>query len=255
MIKRVRVYSFDGQELDSVSLGFVADWDIPAGEGVDNAGGFSGADDLIWQTGTGYGCQKNDERFGGMALLGIAGGDSCINTSINPFSGYTESNATYLFPTGGLVPGEIYGLMHQPGFRALSAETDQHSVLTYAVDLTIQPGDTLEFYAFIGTIRRGTSASLRNSVQHARQWLTDNIQGGCSCCQGLRGNVDGSADDAVTLGDLTVLIDHLFISFEDLGCVDEANVDGSADGAVSLGDLTVLVDHLFISFMELPPCP
>jgi hypothetical protein len=70
-----------------------------------------------------------------------------------------------------------------------------------------------------------------------------------TCCTGpSRGNYDGSADNLVTMGDLTVLIDHLFISFNPLDCLDEGNVDLSPDGLVTMGDLTVLIDHLFISF-------
>jgi hypothetical protein len=77
-----------------------------------------------------------------------------------------------------------------------------------------------------------------------------------SCCVGPSvGNLDGSADNLVTMGDLTVLIDHLFISFNPLACVDEGNVDLSADGLVTMGDLTVLIDHLFISFNPLSACP
>ena len=79
-----------------------------------------------------------------------------------------------------------------------------------------------------------------------------------NCCLGDRGNVDNDPLDAVSLGDLTVLIDFLFVSFEDLDCWLEANVDESqpeGEGSVSLGDLTVLIDHLFVSFQNLPPCP
>ncbi|MBD3258322.1 S8 family serine peptidase, partial [candidate division GN15 bacterium] len=80
-----------------------------------------------------------------------------------------------------------------------------------------------------------------------------------SCCEGLRGNVDGQGDPSVpTLGDLTVLIDHLFISLTPLDCWEEANLDGSqpeGDGSVTLGDLTILVDNLFISLESPIPCP
>jgi hypothetical protein len=80
-----------------------------------------------------------------------------------------------------------------------------------------------------------------------------NTTGGGCCVQ--MGNIDGSTDLLVTMGDLTVLIDHLFISFNPLSCVEEGNVDLSADGLVTMGDLTVLIDHLFISFTPLPACP
>ncbi|MBD3258173.1 hypothetical protein GF377_07045 [candidate division GN15 bacterium] len=81
------------------------------------------------------------------------------------------------------------------------------------------------------------------------------------CCTGSSvGNVDGSPDQAVTLGDLTTLIDHLFISLGPLACVAEGDLDQSGGsnpqpGDVTLGDLTIMIDHLFISLQPLPPCP
>ncbi len=73
------------------------------------------------------------------------------------------------------------------------------------------------------------------------------------CCVGDRGNVDCSSDNLVDMGDLTVLIDHLFISLNPLCCEDEANVDET--GLVDMSDLTILIDHLFISLEPLPSCP
>jgi hypothetical protein len=83
----------------------------------------------------------------------------------------------------------------------------------------------------------------------------DGIGNACCCSGPSMGNVDASADQLITMGDLTVLIDHLFISFEPLGCPQEGNVDMSGDNLITMGDLTVLIDHLFISFEPLPPCP
>jgi hypothetical protein len=59
----------------------------------------------------------------------------------------------------------------------------------------------------------------------------------------------------VTMGDLTVLIDHLFITLTPLNCWVEGNVDLSPDYLVTMGDLTILIDHLFISLTPLPACP
>lgn len=79
------------------------------------------------------------------------------------------------------------------------------------------------------------------------------------CCQPpSRGNLDQSADGQVDLADLTVLIDHLFISLTAPSCWEEGNLDGSlpeGPGSVTLGDLTVMMDHLFISLAELSACP
>jgi len=76
---------------------------------------------------------------------------------------------------------------------------------------------------------------------------SDGVGDACSC-RGLTGNVDCDEEDNCDLGDLTMLIDHLFISFVQLECVTEANVDGDPTGIVDLGDLTALIDYLFISF-------
>jgi hypothetical protein len=76
------------------------------------------------------------------------------------------------------------------------------------------------------------------------------------CCVGPSvGNVDESPDHLVTMGDMTVLIDHLFGTLQPLACPTAGNMDMSEDGLVTMGDLTVLIDHLFISLDPLPPCP
>jgi hypothetical protein len=75
-----------------------------------------------------------------------------------------------------------------------------------------------------------------------------------SCCERM-GNVDRSTDLLVTMADLTVMIDHLFITLTPLACAVEGNVDLSADGMVTMSDLTVMIDNLFISLTPLPACP
>jgi hypothetical protein len=70
--------------------------------------------------------------------------------------------------------------------------------------------------------------------------------------------VVGSSGDPAAFGDLTAMIDHLFVTLGDLPCWEEANLDESqpeGEGSISLGDFTVLIDHLFISLQDPPPCP
>ena len=65
------------------------------------------------------------------------------------------------------------------------------------------------------------------------------------CCMGLlRGNVDYDQDDICDGGDLTRLIDYLFISFEPLPCPAEANIAADPDDLVDVGDLTALISNL-----------
>ena len=70
----------------------------------------------------------------------------------------------------------------------------------------------------------------------------------------LTGNIDNDPEDLVDLGDLTKLIDYLFISFGEPDCMAEANTDGDPEGLVDLGDLTKLIDYLFISFTPPAEC-
>ncbi|MBD3257535.1 M28 family peptidase [candidate division GN15 bacterium] len=83
----------------------------------------------------------------------------------------------------------------------------------------------------------------------------DGLGDACCCISPTVGNYDRSPGGTVDLGDLTVLIDHLFVSLTPIGCPTAGNIDMSPDGEVTLVDLTVLIDHLFISLSPLEPCP
>jgi hypothetical protein len=65
----------------------------------------------------------------------------------------------------------------------------------------------------------------------------DGVGDACEC-MGTVGNVDCDPTQQVTMSDLTVLIDHLFISFAPLCNMDEADVDQVPP--VTMSDLTVL---------------
>ncbi len=80
----------------------------------------------------------------------------------------------------------------------------------------------------------------------------DGIGDAC-CCSGAVGNTDCDPSGETTMSDLTVLIDHLFISLDPICCPGEAELDGEAD--ITMSDLTVLIDHLFISLAPLSNCP
>lgn len=80
-----------------------------------------------------------------------------------------------------------------------------------------------------------------------------------SCCQGIRGNVDGDQADQVDIADLIYLVDWMFSDYagndDDHGpppaCLDEADIDGS--GSNDISDLVYLVDFMFLG--GLPPAP
>lgn len=74
-----------------------------------------------------------------------------------------------------------------------------------------------------------------------------------ACCTGMRGNVDCDPAGNIDIADLSRLIDHLFITFAPLCCVEAANVDGS--GRIDIADLTRLIDYGFISLIPPGTCP
>ena len=75
-----------------------------------------------------------------------------------------------------------------------------------------------------------------------------------ACCVGTVGNTNGDPGDVVDVSDLTMLINHLFLTFEPLDCMAEGNMSGDASCLVDVSDLTALVNHLFLTFDPMPAC-
>lgn len=74
------------------------------------------------------------------------------------------------------------------------------------------------------------------------------------CCDGTTGNVNNDPAGDVTLTDLTLLVNHLFVTFESLQCPAEANTDGDAACELTLTDLTKLVNNLFVTIEPPADC-
>jgi hypothetical protein len=83
------------------------------------------------------------------------------------------------------------------------------------------------------------------------------------CCSGRVGDANGLGGDEPSLGDISVIIDVLFIGGDPvvIACLAEADIDQSGDidpvrGNITIGDITVLVDYLFITgpSLGLPDC-
>ena len=56
------------------------------------------------------------------------------------------------------------------------------------------------------------------------------------------------------IADLSLLIDHLFLTLTPLSCPEEANTNGDPLGEIDIADLTALIDYLFVDFTPLAPC-
>ena len=75
--------------------------------------------------------------------------------------------------------------------------------------------------------------------------------GGAGCCglytEGITGNTNCSVDGKLTLSDITLAIDHVYISRAPLCCQASGNTNGSADCKITLSDITALIDAVYIS--------
>ncbi|UCC44774.1 MAG: S8 family serine peptidase [Candidatus Zixiibacteriota bacterium] len=115
--------------------------------------------------------------------------------------------------------------------------------------------EVLDFTIWNGSLWAGgefTKAGGKPSFGVAR-W--DGTLDGCTCCLGSTGNINGDFENSIDIGDLTRLIDYMFISYEPPACTDNCNVDGDPEGLIDVGDLTALIDYLYISFTPPAPCP
>lgn len=74
------------------------------------------------------------------------------------------------------------------------------------------------------------------------------------CCDGVTGNVNNDPGNVVNLSDLTVMVNHLFVTFTPLGCRSEANTTGDSGCNLTLTDLTTLVNYLFVTFQPPANC-
>lgn len=103
----------------------------------------------------------------------------------------------------------------------------------------------------VGQLAVGSGSSPSYSIYQGF-WQDFGGGGGCLCCIGPTvGNVDCAG--IIDIGDVTVMIQNLFITLNDPCCEEEADVDQS--GLVDIGDLTIIISSLFITLNDMNPCP
>ena len=267
IIQQLRVYSYDGSSHNGLAVGELIDWDIPTDEPQSaNSGGYSAAHNLIYVQGIesdGMGCQANDNRFGGQALLGVYTNDSCLIDTTGPHAAYTASNPVYVYPNQGFVASELYELMTDPGYAVTGDLVDIHSAVTFVADYDLGSDDTLSVFSVITSVENGNIDSLYENVSKARRWYRHHLIRPCSgpgcCLPPIRGNVDYKIGPAgeVDLADLTYLVAYLFEGGEEPPCIEEADANGlmGPAGPVDMADLAYLVSYLFSGGAEPVLCP
>jgi len=84
-----------------------------------------------------------------------------------------------------------------------------------------------------------------------------------ACCLGFVGNANMDPTDAVTISDISVMVDNRFISGTPLPCLEEADVNrsGTYDNPpldpddITISDISILIAHLFIGQQATAICP
>ncbi len=81
-----------------------------------------------------------------------------------------------------------------------------------------------------------------------------------TCCQAPTvGDLDASRD--VDIADVSIMIDHLFLTLTPLICKDEGNFNypggwyASPDTTIDITDLQIMIEGQFITMGPYPPCP
>lgn len=253
VVQCLRVYSYDGEAHYGLTIGEGIDWDIPADGNVENTSGFDLAHNLIYQRGfeINSGCQPNDTRFGGQALLGYFVNDTCaMDTSATPYGAYTADNETYVWPTGAFVASELLVNMNNGGWATAAYPADIHAVMTFLTDFDLGAEDTVYLYSVITSVHNGDVGELITNVEKAKQWMVDHVRSICanvSCCEPpIRGDINFDLGTTIDIADLVYLVDYMFNGGEPPPCMDEADVNGSGgSNPVDISDLVHLVDYMF----------
>ena len=77
---------------------------------------------------------------------------------------------------------------------------------------------------------------------------------GSGCCIGIRGNVNGDAEESIDISDVTFLASYCFKSGPAPPCPEEANVNIKMVGSI-ISDITYLVTYAFKGGAAPPTCP
>jgi hypothetical protein len=221
-------------------------------------------------------CIFADQRIGGMAYYNgykspwHIGEDilEWIDSLENPAGPWwTHMNADWVYPTGGMVGGQLYQKMEDMGnswetWEATSeSETnpdsmfqDLHMVSVLGkFDLKVE--DTLVFVKILTTSTGGLEG-LEENVRKARAWIAGRPwqvfswpeRVWSSCCE-VPGDTNGNG--SVNILDITFLISYLYKGGSASGCLNEMDVNG--DCVINIMDIVCLLNYMYHGFCT-PVC-
>ncbi len=232
IISNPTVYAIGGLE-----VGQYFDWD-PVSFASD-AGGWRAADSASWvayNAGGVYSDYRGVRVVDG-TISSVWTADAVLSTYYGSSDGFTESEK-WAALTSGFATANTFA----------TSQVDITQMVS-AGPLFLNPGDvdTVAFAVLTGanlTEFGVTSTRAKNAYDN---WVL-------SCCQGVRGNVDGDSADVWSISDVTYLVSYMFQGGPAPACIEEANVDGDPNNVISIADVTYLVSALFQGGPAPLPC-
>ncbi len=115
----------------------------------------------------------------------------------------------------------------------------------------VSQGTSVSYYVSATDVYPG---SIGESPRRASRTETYYTYTATSCCSGRVGDANGEGGDEPTIGDISILIDALFIGGDAgiIGCLLEADINqsggtGPIAADITIGDISGLIDYLFIT--------
>ncbi|RME23711.1 MAG: hypothetical protein D6800_09500 [Candidatus Zixiibacteriota bacterium] len=185
----------------------------------------------------------NSSGFSTTASFLIDTTTPAVPTLVSPADGATVGSDTIVFhwngspPVGHATAPEYY-FVHVSS-DSLFGEYNIFASFVYSDSLALSSSILTNQTRYYWRVKGLDSAGFFSNYSAGQAF--DFVQYICGDIDNSGGNID--------IADLTMLVDHLFISFNPLPIPQAADVD--ANGLVDVADLTKLIDHLFINFVPL----
>jgi len=237
--------------MEEVFVGFVADYDIPSDEAVDNGSGSDPANFTLWQRGCELTTGDTDEdppHSCGILETSRVGGVVVLSKQIR--NAWTANNAILQLNTG-FDPDSIYNRMKNfsnynlyvnTGTTVADSVIDLHTAVTFdRVDMTTKV--TKSFVVAVITTNTGQS-DYNAQVQAAYIWADAHgiivLQTPCDCRPG-----DPNNDGATNLADAVYVINYVFKGGPAPAPYPVCSGDPNADCAVNLADAVYVINYVF----------
>ena len=260
MVQRLSLYSANGSSRTVAGFGDIVDWDVPKfGTGSTQESYSLPSENMIYLTSNNtqpiISCLDNKRRWAGQEFVTLlSSNEGCLlNQSATVYGAAMVSWTAVQVGLEVTNDSALYGVVTTPGYTLAPPASDVYSVMNYSGEVTIGPGDTLKGYTVLAVVKDGSESDMQQVLRDGRAWIAANLLGSCTCCKGIRGNINGDTLETIDISDLTTLVNYMFKHGPEPPCMDEADVNG--DHSQNIEDLTYLVGYMFRKGADPVGCP